>query len=299
MKQLISLIVCFTIAGNLNAQSGDRIRPGKMYDSGSEITAPRVGMKSRIPDKWAGVLPQGSEVFLLMPQNGESAEIYAAANFGDNIEDARQRWAGGVEIVTGISVKSTERSGMRGDDVYFSELEIIQHPGVKPQSRAYAEIKCGEFGNCIAMLLVYHSGNFESQIKSLNEFVDNVTFFEPTEMEQYDAFDWAEFLSSKYLTSFRYTDTSGKQNQIWLCPDGNFRSVIRRKGLAKTGDNSLTGKKSGTWRAEGVGPMGTLFLKMKKSDLEIPVEIRVEEDKFYSVASGDRVYVMENFECKN
>jgi len=297
MKYLLLLIAtcnCFVAL----SQSNKTLRPGKMYNQGEEIFAPRVGIKSTIPKGWAGMLPQGSEVFLLMAQDGENGEIYAAANYNDDIKSAKERWNKGVEIVSDIVVKSTGNSGMRGEDTYYSELEIIQHKGIKAQSKAYAEIKCGPFGNCVAVMLVYSSGNYEKQIAALSGFMDEMEFIEPREGNMYSDFDWSEFLSSKYLTSFRYTDTSGKQNQIWLCPDGTFRSIIKRKGLAKTGDKSLNGRKSGTWKAEGIGEQGALLLKMKKIPDEIRVELRVEEDKFYSVASGDRVYIMENFECK-
>jgi hypothetical protein len=299
MKYLSFLVLFLLIVSFGNAQSNNALKPGKMYDSGDEIFGPRAGIKSVIPEGWAGMLPQGSEVFLLMSQDGQNGEMYAAANFDDDIESAKKRWSNGVELVSDITVKSTENSGMRGSDIYYSELEIIQHRGIKPQSKAYAEIKCGPFGNCVAVMLVYSSGDYDKQVAALTSFMDKMEFFEPREGNLYADFDWSEFLSSKYLTSFRYTDTSGKQNQIWLCPDGTFKSIIKRKGLAKTGDKSLNGKKNGTWKAEGVGEKGVLLLKMKKVPEEIRVELRVEEDKFYSIASGDRVYIMENFECGN
>ena len=298
MKYSLCLI---TILASLQvvSQSNDRLRPGKLYNQGEEIYAPRVGVKSIIPKGWAGMVPQGAEVFLLMPQNGEGGEIYAASNFDDDLESAKSRWAEGVIIVNNIKVKSTEKSGMRGEDTYFSELEIIQHPGIKTSGRAYAEIKCGKYGNCVGVLLVYRGGSYESQKAAVTDFVENMQFVEPQDGDIYADFNWSEFLQTKYLTNFRYTDTSGKQNEIWLCSDGTFRSDIKRKGLAKAGDKDIRGKKKGTWRAEGTGPMGTLYLKINKTDEEAPIELRVEEDKFYSVSSGERVYIMENFECKS
>lgn len=61
---LLSLLV-------LSVCAQDRLKPGTIYQQGEQIFAPMVGYKGVVPDGWFGTLPQGEEVFMMIP-NGNS-----------------------------------------------------------------------------------------------------------------------------------------------------------------------------------------------------------------------------------
>lgn len=42
-----------------------RLQPGKMYEPGETLYAPRFGFIAKVPEGWEGILPRESEVFLL------------------------------------------------------------------------------------------------------------------------------------------------------------------------------------------------------------------------------------------
>ena len=65
---LITLSLTFVTA---NAQSKKRLQPGKLYEPGEKIYAPRYGVNTVIPDGWEGTLPREMEIFLLMPNTTE------------------------------------------------------------------------------------------------------------------------------------------------------------------------------------------------------------------------------------
>jgi hypothetical protein len=89
-----------------------QIRPGQLYDSGEEIYGPKLGVTTKIPEGWAGVLPMNTEVFLLMPKNNSFGQIYVMGG-EDSYEVLKSRWAAGIELDNGVFVKSKEEPKLR------------------------------------------------------------------------------------------------------------------------------------------------------------------------------------------
>jgi len=86
-----------------------------------------------------------------------------------------------------------------------------------------------------------------------------------------------------------------KENHLWLCADGTFKSKLNRKGLAKESSSKYYGKKKGTWKAEGVGATGKLYLSFKKLN-EIEVQLEITDEKIHM--NNERYFVMESPNCK-
>ena len=95
MKRQTYWIICLGVLlpATLHAQlPSNRIKPAEMYHAGDTIRSPRLGVQSKIPDGWAGVLPRDTEVFLLMPQDNTIGEVYVMVN--EKMDLQAQRNAG-------------------------------------------------------------------------------------------------------------------------------------------------------------------------------------------------------------
>jgi hypothetical protein len=296
MDRLSRLIMCIIpvifISGQLCAQ--DRIQPGHIYKPGDTIQAPRLGMISIVPEGWAGVLPRETEMFLLMSQENPQSSIYA---FGveDTREALRSRWMNGPGLEVENNIKLVRSSDVfeRGNAI-AADLRVENSTN---NNKGYIEAKCSEYNRCLVLLLIVPEEFLELSKKGLMKFIDNAVLAEPTMKDIYENFSWADFYGGKYLATRQVNpyESAKRNNQLWMCPDGTFRSHIKVKGFASI-DKKIKGNKSGTWEALGTGPGGKLLLHFKNLDqpLEVPTELR--DDQLF--INNIRYYVMQNNSCK-
>src|SRR3954463_13282350 len=92
----------------------NRVRPGTMYHEGDTVRSPRLGLEATIPPGWEGVMPQESEIFLLV-SNTLNGEIYAVANEGIDQAGQIKRWKEGMELSEGLHLVPDGEIIKRGD----------------------------------------------------------------------------------------------------------------------------------------------------------------------------------------
>jgi len=266
-----------------------QIRPGQLYDSGEEIYGPKLGVTTKIPEGWAGVLPMNTEVFLLMPKNNSFGQIYVMGG-EDSYEALKSRWAAGIELDNGVFVKSINEPEFRNGSL-ASDLVV---EGNKSWS-GYVEAKCGNYGLCLISFLFAPPDMVPTLSVSIQSFMDDLSFSEPKEINPYENFDWNEFLGGKYMASYERLQGSKKESEIWLCPDGSFKSKLKRKGVFADQSQDYLGNKKGTWKVGDPGPTTTLSLSFKKL-APIQIELLIEEEKIY--VNGNRFFFMHDDQCK-
>lgn len=269
----------------------DQIKPGVVYQSGQKLLGPRYGIVTKVPDNWVGILPQDTELFLLMSTQGIDGQILAMA-YENDLEGIRHNWEndkleGEMGTVLQKSGDIFERNG-----AIAAEFEVKGSTGQR--KRAYAEAKCGDYGKCIVFLMLCPENYYVAYKKGLQEFCDNTLFEEPSLQNIYQNFDWKEFLSNKYLATFASNTMYKRDNQLWLCPDGTFKIRIKNKNWGSV-PNEYQGNNSGTYEISGIGTTGEILLKFKKLEA-VPIAVEIKDEKIY--VNGDRFYVMENTDCK-
>lgn len=296
MKNIVnlSIIIFFFCTVNLTVIAQERLRPGYIYQPGDTIHAPRLGLTSIIPEGWAGVLPQQTEMFLLMSKDNPESSIYAFG-FEDTKEALRDRWMRGPGLEVENNIKL-----VRSSDV-FERGEVIAADLVVENStnnqKGYIEAKCSEYDRCLVLLLIVPEQFLKQARTGLKQFMDNSVLTQPTMGDLYENFSWAEFFDGKYLATRQVNpyEKAKRKNQIWLCPDGTFKSEIKIKGFANV-SKPVKGNRSGTWEATGIGSTGILRLYFKKMEepVEVPTELR--DDQLF--INDIRYYVMQNNSCK-
>ena len=288
ISSALSLILSLVLV--LPAFSQERLQAGKLYKAGEEINAPMVGLTSVIPEGWAGYLPTDTEMLMLANVENPEGTIYAFG-FDDTMDDIKARLDLDIkfEVQNGIELDRKGDPFMRGE-VLAVELVVKNSTN---NLLGYAEAKCADYGWCVMYLMITPEYIYEESKKGLIQFMDNSSLDEPTLGSLYANFDWPEKLKNKYLATYISNPYVKKNNQVWLCADGTFKSKIQQKGMGDL-SKKYKGNKSGTWEGRGIGPNGELILNFKKAD---PVTVRLElkDDKVY--VEGTRFYVMEH-NCK-
>lgn len=278
------------------AAAQDRVQPGKLYYEGEDLHAPMVGVETKIPIGWAGMIPHDSEIFFLIPNGGEDAQLFVRA-YQRTIEEVRQGWMQGLELQPGLTIRSDGDISDRGD--WITSNVIVEADDQRKRAyQGYLEARCGNFGYCLTLFLVSNPSDFKRLQKDVQKFADDISFVEPSLLDIFDNFDWQEFLTNKYGVTYESYQNYKKENHIWLCSDGTFRTQLNRKGkLAQSEKGDYSGKNSGEWKAEGIGAKGQLILNFSKKGMEpIQVDLLIEENKIYM--NGERYFIMDNQDCK-
>jgi len=282
---ILSMLIPVAVFGQ------ERITPGTMYQSGQKLLGPKFGVVTQVPDNWVGILPHDIEMFLLMSTQDQDGQILAMGT-SDNPENIRKSWeTGSLESETGITMKMKGGVSERNGNL-TAEFEITGNMG--RSNKAYAEAKCGEYGNCVIFLLIAPENFYNSFKDGLMSFADNTTFEEPSLDNIYQNFNWPEFLNNKYLATYDSNRDYKRDNQLWLCPDGTFRIRIKNKNWGSV-PQAYQGTNTGVYEVKGIGPKGEISLEFKKLD-PITIDVEIKEDKIY--VNSSRFYVMQNTECR-
>ncbi|HZB13739.1 MAG TPA: hypothetical protein VE467_11945 [Chryseolinea sp.] len=280
----------------LHAQlPSNRIKPAEMYHAGDTIRSPRLGVQSKIPDGWAGVLPRDTEVFLLMPEDNTIGEVYVMVNEKLNLQAQMTRWQTGVELSDGLILKPEGEITKRGSDVIAAVGTVAGAGANNSQLKVYAEAKCSPYGFCISFLSTSDALNFEKVKKTVQTIVDNTVFSAPSNESPYKNFDWKKFLSGKIILAMGYDEGSKKIDEVDLCTDGTFHSKITRTGIFKGQAKDYTGKKQGTWDVKSNGEKATISLTFKKLP-PVDVELVAKDEEIY--INGTRHFAGESQLCQ-
>ena len=266
-----------------------------MYHAGDTIRSPRLGVQSKIPDGWAGVLPRDTEVFLLMPEDNTIGEVYVMVNEKMDLQAQTKRWQTGVEMSDGLVLKSEGEITKRGSDVIAAVGTLAGANANNSQLKVYAEAKCSPHGFCISFLSTSDALNFEKVKKTVQTFVDNTVFKAPSNESPYKNFDWKKFLSGKIILAMGYDQNSKKIDEVDLCADGTFRSKITRTGIFKGQAKDYTGQKKGTWDVKSNGEKATITLTFSKLP-PVDVELVAKDEEIY--INGTRHFAGESQHCQ-
>src|SRR5688572_5124694 len=108
MKFLIILLLVTFSSFESTAQKKSRIQPGKMYEAGDTLYAPRFGFTSTVPAGWQGSLPRENEVFLLTSTNTTTVygEIYVFGRPDGDLAVMAGAWSKGVDLNETIKIKA-------------------------------------------------------------------------------------------------------------------------------------------------------------------------------------------------
>jgi len=286
-KGLVLLTVCSFF---LTARSQERLQPGKIYNAGTPIYAPLVGLKARVPEGWFGTLPQGEEVFLLIPTTSQTGYMFINAH-KQPLSDFPERWKQTFSLTDAITITLKDEPQIK-DGKLCAEFDVM---GTAEPAVAYAEALPGKEGFTIVFILLSPLKDYESFRKDFSVLVNSAALEEPTIGDKYGDLVWGAFLQNKHLMSYISAGHQREKNEVWLCVDGTFRSKIKAGKLASELKRQYRGTNKGTWRAEGTGKNGQLYLTFNSKE-PLTLEMEISDDKIF--LNGSRYFILENTTCK-
>lgn len=290
---LTFLLGMMTFSQDLFAQNlKNRIQPGKMYNAGDSLYAPRYGLSAKIPQGWVGVLPRETEVFLLNSATGTFGEIFVFGREKVDLIQLAETWKAGVNVSETVRLKATDPT-IEGDLLY-AHTEAVGNYLPPKNYRAFAATRCGEA--CITVLAISLEENAEMASQSALEFLKTAILTTPKEIDPYEGFDWKEFLSGKLLIAYEGFVGGKQQTKVTLCEDGSFRAQISKKGMMKDSNPDYKGGMKGIWTVEGKNSEATLTFTFEKKDLApFVANLKFVDEELY--VNGERHYASQSEKC--
>ncbi|GJM30535.1 MAG: hypothetical protein DHS20C17_31700 [Cyclobacteriaceae bacterium] len=251
--------------------SQERVKPSKSYLAGEVIEAPLYGIRLTLPEHWNGFLTRSTEIFTLNSDTTGDTSIMIFPS-EESLQDIETRWRGKVEFSPGIVLIPESTPQITG-----GKLTSAFTLSGNENQQGYAFASCGDFGFCYTAFLMVGASRAEYYGDVLNKLAANINFFQPTITEYYGDYEWPQELKGKYMVTYERGAGSNKQNHLWLCEDGTFKSQIKRKGGLKGSTGDYKGKLTGTYTIEGTGATGRIQLDFEKlTPLQLPLEIKDE-----------------------
>ncbi len=270
----------------------NRIQPGKMYQAGDSIYAPRYGFSGQIPQGWVGVLPRETEVFLLNSSSGTFGEIFVFGREKVDLTDLAESWKAGVDVSETIRLKATDPT-IEGDLLY-SHTQAVGNYLPPKNYRAFAATRCGEA--CITVLAISVEANAEAAAQAALEMLKTAVLSTPKEIDPYQGFDWKGFLSGKLVIAYEGFVGGKQQTKVNLCEDGSFRAQISKKGMMKDSNPDYKGGMKGSWTVEGKDSQATLTLIFEKKDLApFVAHLKFVNEELY--VNDERHYASQSEKC--
>lgn len=286
-----NLLVIFLISLSIVSPAQQKITPGQVYNAGDKIYAPKLGFEATIPVGWMGTLPQNSSIFLLSSLKGLDGQIYVLGDTTD-FETMKIGWLRGLDLDETRVLKSDGNVEVQNGRLVST---VILTGGQNVSYTGFIAARCGDYGRCVSALLTCEVKYLEEMKKSVNEFLDNLSFVNPVNTNEYEGYDWRLFLGNKQLVHYDNVVGSKSVNEIWLCEDGTFLSKLKRTGVVKGDIGSYKGKHKGTWKTSSIGQTGTLTLSFNKLP-PVEVELLIEDDHIF--LNGKRHVALAAAMCK-
>lgn len=295
LRTLLLVMVCVSALEGLSQNKKNRLEPGKLYNAGETIYAPRYGFTATVPADWEGMLPRESEVFLLTPTGSVFGEIYIYALENMNLTTLKAAWIKGVNLSETIRLKAVNPT-LEGD-LLFSE-GIGEGDKINKGNKAFAVARPTANGACIVAISIMPIQFYEPIKTTLLNFMRSSKLGEPSNASPYADLNWEELLSGKSLITYMYGEGGSKDTEIDLCKDGSFTATIKKSGFMKNQNADYHGKLSGTWVVDGVGESTKLTFTFtgKKKLAPIEIAVSIQDDKIF--ANGERYSIGQSLRCK-
>jgi len=271
-----------------------RLQPGKMYEPGETLYAPRFGFIAKVPEGWEGILPRESEVFLLSTTTSTYGEIFVFGNEHGDLNTMLKNWNKGVDLSETIRIKAINPTI---EDGFLSSEITAEGDYVNKGFKGFVAARCSPSGPCVTTLMIAPPQFYESVRNTVTEFMKSSTFEPPSNASPYEDFDWQDFLSDKVLVNYASAEGGSKESMIHLCKNGTFTATLKKKGFFKEQNPAYKGTLTGQWTAKGDGEKATLqFIFTNKSLSPVEVPLTIGDEKITS--NGERYFVGNSDKCK-
>ena len=148
------------------AQAQNRVKAGVIYQAGDTIESPLVGLKGIIPRGWYGTLPQGEEVFLLLPASNKWGYMFIDVR-QKSLDEINEYWHSPVQVAQNVTA-TLKGETTRQNDQLTGEFNLS---GAEVPAVGYAEAIDGHHGYTFVFMLAAPAGQLDEYKKDFRALV--------------------------------------------------------------------------------------------------------------------------------
>ncbi|MBX2964433.1 MAG: hypothetical protein KF687_18135 [Cyclobacteriaceae bacterium] len=273
-----------------------RLQPGKFYEAGETLFAPRFGFTATVPAGWQGSFPRESEIFLLQTVTPDVfGEVYVFGYESSSLENLKKNWQEGTKLSESIRIKATNPV-IKGDMI--SSEVVGEGQSINKGNRSYVAARCNPDGPCVVTFAVMPKQFYEPIKNAMEEFLLKASFEPPNNISPYANLNWSEFLAGKSLVTYAFAQGGSKETEVHLCGNGTFTANIKKTGFMRNMNPQYKGKLQGTWVTKGIGQSTNITFNFSSKSKLPPLEIALTMENEQVFANDERYFVAQYSRCK-
>lgn len=262
------LVLVFGVA----PANAEPLEPGRAYAGGARLDFDAVGLSVTVPAGWTAMLPPGSAMLVMTPD--DQSYVLTTAEYA-TLDEARAFLSNPLPLGNGVVLQPTAAPAADGPDLVVAYTVAgagAPHEGAGRVRALPNGIVVGVFSLAPAGVLAPATAvaaQFLASIEATGAPVDSAAADSAPQTAAAagsgDDDDWHSYLMGRHLVRYSGNSSYNETQHIYLCANGHFRKTFGSGGFTSYGAGSSSGATasadSGAWHATGNGNDGSLILE--------------------------------------
>lgn len=272
LKVWITLLTLLCMMASTQAQQGTNITPGTLYEGPVRLFSPAYGTGLDLPAGWRGMLPAGSEMFIMeRPGKAGLVLVMSAGSSAAEIQQALQN-----TIPLDAQTILIPKGGAETANGTYSNTFDVQ--GNK-ELAAYAIAGLFESAVGIGVLTVGPAKD-KSLIATAKQVFNSLGYQKPVGPTMADGTLWVDSLRGIKLEYFYTGSSSNRHKTYYLCSDGSVSRSTSGGSMGGVGTLTSASSSQGTWSIEGDSSRPLLTISLANGDVASWV-LSIRKKKLY------------------
>jgi hypothetical protein len=226
------------------------LQAGVIYPPGTRVESAQLGVALTLPQGWRGVLPQGSELFVL-ESSDQQTRLYLrieAIGQAQMVEALSAQIPLGGGVVLSPTSQPSVKNGLI--EAHFNALLIDRS---EPAVVVAREIRVG-----LSAAIILLPAADDARLKTLAADMLNIIESHAIAQQAVGASpsqgpgSWQEYLRGRHIQRYNTHSNYQEIQNLWLCSDGSFRKTFQSGGFSMYSASGATQSGSqGRWQAQG------------------------------------------------
>lgn len=279
---LLSILsISIGIALSVTSQStwSATLAAGQVYQGGTQLDVPEVGISLKIPNGWQGGMTGGGEVFAIDPVGATGfARVFIKAETATRAQvTASLQQPVPLDNLLLTPVGAPDRRGALSTVNY-------QVTGTSEPVRAMGAVRLMPNGTAVSFVVIAGSDHFAAARSGAFSTADSLKVLKKgsktANTPSTGANSWQQALSGRTLRKYHTGGGYSERTTLRLCADGNFVHAMGGSSHSTAGTGAFAGRRTGRWQAHGATD-STGKIVFKNADGQVTVPVEYANDKLY------------------
>jgi hypothetical protein len=246
LSQLLVILSWLMLSASVGAVE---LQSGVIYPSGTTIEVSQMGVSLTIPQGWQGVLPQGTETFVM-----ESAQLQARLYLvikAVSQQQLEQALSEPLPMGGGIVIQPTSKP--RSNYGLLEADYTLLNMGQSIPAFVSARVLKPQLGAAVIVLPANQDGQLKQAASRIIKSIETLALPEATPaIPSAGANSWQTYLRGRHIQRYNTHSDYQETQHLWLCSDGSFRKTFQSGGFSMSGASGATQSgNQGRWQALG------------------------------------------------